>query len=59
MRQIAIIGLGYVGLGLALGLSEYNSVIGFDILKDRIKELKNNFDSELNQIKCNRRSQKN
>ncbi|MFD1629025.1 nucleotide sugar dehydrogenase [Pseudopedobacter beijingensis] len=38
--KIAIIGLGYVGLPLALEFSKKYSVIGFDIDIDRIDELK-------------------
>lgn len=38
--QIAVVGLGYVGLPLALALSKHFSVIGFDIKKQRIEELK-------------------
>ncbi|MBA3537032.1 MAG: nucleotide sugar dehydrogenase, partial [Tatlockia sp.] len=45
MRRIAIIGLGYVGLGLALALSKDNRVYGYDISEKRISELENNFDS--------------
>ncbi len=45
--QLAIIGLGYVGLPLALEFAKKRSVIGFDINKDRIKELKNGFDRNL------------
>ncbi len=44
MRQIAIIGLGYVGLGLALALSKNNRVIGYDISEARINGLKENYD---------------
>ena len=40
MDLIAIIGLGYVGLPLALAFGEKFSTVGFDINKDRIKELK-------------------
>ena len=36
---IAIIGLGYVGLPLAVEFAKVYSVIGFDINKDRVKEL--------------------
>jgi UDP-N-acetyl-D-galactosamine dehydrogenase len=43
-HQIAIIGLGYVGLPLALEFSKKYSVIGFDINKVRINELNNGFD---------------
>ena len=39
--KIAIIGLGYVGLPLAVGLSKKYDVIGFDINSLRIKDLKN------------------
>ena len=42
--NISIIGLGYVGLPLALKLSEYFNVIGFDKKKQRVKELRFNFD---------------
>ena len=42
--NIAVIGLGYVGLPLAVEFSKKYSVIGFDIDRDRINELKNNFD---------------
>src|ERR1700733_7988652 len=47
MRRIAIIGLGYVGLGLALALGKRHSVLGYDISKKRIHELKNNIESNL------------
>jgi UDP-N-acetyl-D-galactosamine dehydrogenase len=36
--------LGYVGLPLAVELSKYFSVIGFDVKPERINELKNGFD---------------
>ena len=38
--KIAIIGLGYVGLPLAVEFSKFFNVIGFDIKNERIKELK-------------------
>ena len=46
-NKIAIIGLGYVGLPLALSFGEKFSTIGFDINKNRIKELRNKHDSNL------------
>ena len=46
-NKIAIIGLGYVGLPLALAFGEKFGTIGFDINKDRIKELQNKNDSNL------------
>lgn len=39
MKKIAIIGLGYVGLPLAVEFAKKRSVIGFDIRKERIIEL--------------------
>ena len=45
--KIAVIGLGYVGLPLALEFSKKNSVIGFDINRDRIRELKVGVDKNL------------
>ena len=47
--HLGIVGLGYVGLPLAYEFSKYFDVIGFDINKNRIEELKNNFD-ENNEI---------
>lgn len=45
--KICIIGMGYVGLPLAVAFSEKYSVIGFDINKSRIEELKSGVDSTL------------
>ena len=38
--KISIIGLGYVGLPLCLKLSKYFKVIGYDISKKKIFNLK-------------------
>ena len=38
-KTIALIGLGYVGLPLAVEFAKKRQVIGFDIEKKRIKEL--------------------
>jgi UDP-N-acetyl-D-galactosamine dehydrogenase len=46
-NKIAIIGLGYVGLPLALAFGEKFNTIGFDINQDRIKELQKKNDSNL------------
>ena len=43
-NKLAVIGIGYVGLPLAASLSKHNQVLGFDIDKKRIKELKDNID---------------
>lgn len=45
--RIAIIGLGYVGLPLAVAFAEKYTVTGFDINEQRIEELKNGFDRTL------------
>ena len=45
--KIAIIGLGYVGLPLAVEFGKHVSVIGFDIHQKRIDELKNGQDHTL------------
>jgi UDP-N-acetyl-D-galactosamine dehydrogenase len=45
--KIAIIGLGYVGLPLAVAFSKKFEVIGFDINQERIQELKNGHDHTL------------
>ena len=44
---IAIIGLGYVGLPLAVEFGKYRSVIGFDISARRIEELQSGLDHTL------------
>ena len=43
-NKIAIIGLGYVGLPLAIAFSKHFRVIGFDINLDRINDLNNSLD---------------
>jgi UDP-N-acetyl-D-galactosamine dehydrogenase len=45
--KIAIIGLGYVGLPLAVEFAKKYQVIGFDINQNRIEELEKNNDSTL------------
>ena len=44
-KLIAVVGLGYVGLPLAVEFGKKRKVIGFDINTNRISELKNGFDS--------------
>ena len=43
-KVISIIGLGYVGLPLAVAFAKKYKVIGFDINKKRIEELKKGYD---------------
>tara|TARA_B100000963_G_scaffold284188_1_gene252951 strand:+ start:3419 stop:4636 length:1218 start_codon:yes stop_codon:yes gene_type:complete len=45
MKKIAIIGQGYVGLPLAIEFGKLRPVIGYDSNKNRIQELKENYDS--------------
>jgi UDP-N-acetyl-D-galactosamine dehydrogenase len=45
--KIAVIGLGYVGLPLAQAFSKKRFVVGFDINKDRIKQLRLGVDKTL------------
>ena len=45
--KIAIIGLGYVGLPLAVEFAKKNQVVGFDINTDRVNELRRNKDHTL------------
>lgn len=45
--KIAIIGLGYVGLPLAIAFSKKFQVIGFDTKADRIEQLNAQYDSNL------------
>ena len=45
--KIAIIGLGYVGLPLAVEFAKLYQVVGFDINNQRVQELRNNLDVTL------------
>ena len=44
---IAVVGLGYVGLPLAVEFGSKRKVIGFDINEVRIKDLKEGLDNTL------------
>ena len=52
-KKIALIGLGYVGLPLAVEFGKKRVVVGFDINQPRINDLKNGVDSRLVNIKTN------
>ncbi|HLZ32390.1 MAG TPA: nucleotide sugar dehydrogenase [Nitrospira sp.] len=43
-RNVAVVGLGYVGLPIAVAFGKYHPVIGFDINKSKIEELQKGFD---------------
>ena len=42
--KIAVIGLGYVGLPIALAFAKKVKVVGFDINEERVKMMQNNID---------------
>ncbi|QJR81995.1 Vi polysaccharide biosynthesis UDP-N-acetylglucosamine C-6 dehydrogenase TviB [Alteromonas pelagimontana] len=46
-KKIAVIGLGYVGLPLAVAFGKHRETVGFDINKKRVEELKSNRDHTL------------
>jgi UDP-N-acetyl-D-glucosamine/UDP-N-acetyl-D-galactosamine dehydrogenase len=46
-HKITIIGLGYVGLPLAVEFAKKHQVVGFDINEDRIKEIRQGIDKTL------------
>ena len=46
-KKIAIIGLGYVGLPLAMEFDKSREVVGYDIDTERIEELQSNYDHTL------------
>src|SRR5690349_6890406 len=43
-RMVAVVGLGYVGLPIAVSFGKHNRTIGFDINKAKIEELQGGFD---------------
>jgi len=43
-KKLAVLGLGYVGLPIALEYAKKIKVIGFDISEPRIKKMRNNID---------------
>src|SRR5882724_4686617 len=45
--RIAVVGLGYVGLPLAVEFGRHFSTVGFDIKADRVSELRAGRDSTL------------
>lgn len=45
--KIGVVGLGYVGLPLAIAFGQKYSVVGFDINKERIQQLLDGYDSTL------------
>ena len=50
-KKIALIGLGYVGLPLAVEFGKKRTVVGFDINQKRIDELKQGVDVTLETAK--------
>lgn len=58
-QKIAVIGLGYVGLPLAVEFGKKYPVLGFDINKDRIGELEKGYDRTLEVDEANLKSSTN
>ncbi|MGY8988228.1 MAG: nucleotide sugar dehydrogenase, partial [Flavobacteriales bacterium] len=48
--KIAIIGLGYVGLPLALAFSKHYKVVGYDVNEKRVSSLQKGIDSNLDVV---------
>lgn len=46
-RKLAVVGLGYVGLPLAVAFGETRKTLGFDVDKSRISELSDSYDRTL------------
>lgn len=46
-RKLAVMGLGYVGLPLAAAFAKKHAVIGYDIKKQRVRQLQNGNDDTL------------
>jgi len=46
-EKIAVVGLGYVGLPLAVHMSRYFDVVGYDLKTDRVQELREGHDRTL------------
>src|SRR5438067_5473619 len=43
-RKVAVVGMGYVGLPIAVAFGKQGSVVGFDINKEKIDELRRGVD---------------
>ena len=53
MTKIGFIGLGNMGVGMAINLSKNNlEILGFDINKDRFKYLKNENIKQMDSLKA-------
>lgn len=59
MKTLAVIGLGYVGLPLAVEFGKTYKVLGFDIFAKRILELENGYDRTLEVEEAELKSAKN
>lgn len=46
-RKVSVIGLGYVGLPVAVAFSSHSKTIGFDVNESRLQELREGVDSTL------------
>ena len=57
--KITIVGLGYVGLPLAIEFAKKRDVVGFDLNQNRIKSLNNGYDENLETTKKELKASKN
>ena len=56
--KLGVIGLGYVGLPLALEFAKKRKVVGFDVNQNRIEQLKSGFDVNLETTKSELKNSK-
>ena len=56
--KLGVIGLGYVGLPLALEFAKKRKVVGFDVNRNRIEQLKSGFDVNLETTKSELKNSK-
>ena len=57
--KITIVGLGYVGLPLAIEFAKKRDVVGFDLNQNRINSLNNGYDENLETTKKELKASKN
>ena len=57
--KITIVGLGYVGLPLAIEFAKKRDVVGFDLNQNRINSLNNSYDENLETTKKELKASKN
>ena len=51
-ESLSLIGLGYVGMPIAVAFAKHINVIGFDLNKKKIEAYKNGYDDKAESYKC-------